>query len=98
MQEVGAGELPREAMVGRGDTGKSPSVAAGEVEAQGHHGARPSQMGRSGGRQESQAGETLVVRGDDGGCQASEVAHKSSGVEDKEGGRKASGVVENPHG
>ena len=40
----------------------------------------------------------MGVPGDDGGCEASGVAHKSPGVGDEEGGREASGVAEKPGG
>ena len=40
----------------------------------------------------------LGVRGDEGGRDASGVAHESLVVGDKEGGREASGVAENPWG
>ena len=38
------------------------------------------------------------VQGDDGGCEAFVVVHKSPGVGDEEGGCKASGVAKNPQG
>ena len=38
------------------------------------------------------------MRGDDGGREASGVAHESPRVGDKEGAREASGVAENPQG
>ena len=38
------------------------------------------------------------MQGDDGGREASGVAHESPGVEEEEEGRKASVVAENPRG
>ena len=52
-------------MDGRGDTGKAPSAAADKAGAQGCHGARPVERGRSRGRRENEAGKTLGVWGDD---------------------------------
>ena len=83
-------------MAGRGDTGKASSAATNKARAQGIHGARPENRERSGGRQENQARETLGVRGDNRGREASRVFQESSVVGDKEGGSKASGVAENP--
>ena len=56
------------------------------------------QRGRKGGRQGKSSGETLGVRGDNGGRKASEMAHESPGVGDEEGGCEASGVAKNPQG
>ena len=53
---------------------------------------------KKGGWRKNLGGRTLGVRGDDGGREASVVAHKSLGVGDEEGGREASGVAENPGG
>ena len=64
-----------DARAGRGDTGKAPSAAADEAGAWGRHGARPAQRGGKGGWHESMGGKTSVVRGDDGGREASGVAH-----------------------
>ena len=38
------------------------------------------------------------MQGDDGGCEAFVVVHKSPGVGDEEGGCKASGLAENSRG
>ena len=40
----------------------------------------------------------MGVRGNDGGREASGVAHKSPGVEEEEGGSEVSGVAENFRG
>ena len=58
----------------------------------------PANRGRSGGRRENQAGETLGVLGDNRVHEASRVAHNSPGVGGEEGGHEASGVAENPRG
>ena len=92
------GELPGEAMAGRGNIGKAPFAAANKSGAWGRHGARPVQRGRYGGKQENQAGETSGVRGEDEGCEASRLAHESPGVGDEEGSRETSGGAENPRG
>ena len=49
-QESGGGVLHGEAQSGRGDTGKSPSVAADEGGARGRHGASSAQRGQKGGQ------------------------------------------------
>ena len=71
-----------DAMAGGGNTGKASSASAKKAGAGGHHGARPAQRGRFAGRQENPAGESLGVRGYDGGCEASTVVHEYSGVRD----------------
>ena len=98
MQESGAEALHGDAQAGGGDTGKAPSTAAEEEVTWGRHGARLVQRGQEGGRSENVGGKTSVVRGDDGGREASGVAHKYPRVGDEEGGREASGVAENPQG
>ena len=84
--------------VGRGDTGKASSVDSDKVGAGGRHGARLAQRARFAGRRENPADESLGMRGDDRGREASVVAHESSGVGVQEGGGEASGVAENPWG
>ena len=73
-------------MAGGGDTGKASSAAADKAGVGGRHGAKLEQRGRFAGWREHPAGESLGVRGDDGGREASGVAHESSGVGDEEGG------------
>ena len=70
----------------RGDTRKSPSAAVNKVGERGSHWVRLVQRERKGGRRGKRAGETSGVRVDDGGREASGVAHKSPEVRDKEGG------------
>ena len=81
-----------------GQTGKAPSAAADKEGARGRHGERPVQRGEKGDHQKNKGGETSGVQGDDGGRDASVVAHVSPGVGGEEGGREASGVAENPRG
>ena len=78
--------------------GKPPPPAANKEGARGRHGASPGQGGKKGGQQENTGGVTLGVRGDDGVREASRVENESPRVGDEEGGRKASGVAENPGG
>ena len=78
---------------GGGDTGEVPSRVANEAGAWGHHGARPAQRGKKGGRQRNFDGKTSGVQGNDRSHEAFGVAHKSPGVGDEEGGRVASGVA-----
>ena len=92
-QESGAGALHGEAQAGGGDTRKAPSMANDKAGAQGLHGVRPAERGKSRGRREKQAVETSGVRGNNGGHVASGVAHESPGVGFEEGGHKASGVA-----
>ena len=68
-KKIGTEQLHHEAMSGRGDTEKCPPAAANKAGAQGCLGARPAPRGRSGGRREKQAGKTLGVHGDKGGCE-----------------------------
>ena len=83
-------------MADRGDTRKASSAADKEAGEWGRNGARPENRGRSRGRRGNQARKTSGVWGNDGGCKASGVAHEYPGVGDKEGGREASRVAENP--
>ena len=85
-------------MTGGSDTRNASSVATDKTGAGGVHGERPEQRGRIAGRQENSVGESLGVRGYDRSREASILAHKSLVVGGKEGGRKASGVAENPQG
>ena len=97
-QEIGVGALHGEAQASGGNTGKAPFAAAYKVEARGFHGARPSQRGLKGGRQDNKGNETSGVWADDEGREASGVDHEFPGVGNEEGGRKASRVAENPRG
>ena len=97
-RKSGADGRSGDAMAGGGDTGKASSATANETGAGGRHGARLEQRGRVAGRQENPSSESLVVPVDDGGCEASGVAHESSGVGDEEGGRETSGVAKTPQG
>ena len=85
-------------MAGGGNSGKASSTAADEAGARGRQGVRPVQRGRVAGQRENSASKSSGVRGNDGGYEASGVAHNYSVVEDEEGGRKAFGVEENPQG
>ena len=80
-------------MASGGNTRKAPSAAVDKAGEWRPHGAKPAQRGRSGVRRENQAGETSGVWGNDRGYKSSGVAHKSPGVGDEEGCRKASGVA-----
>ena len=86
-------------MAGEGNTRNATSVAANEaVVGGGGYGASTGLRGGIAGRRENSARESSVVGGDTGGLKASGVDHKPSGVEDKEGGREAARVAENPRG
>ena len=61
-------------MFGRGDTRKASSAAADKAGAQGRHGVRPANRGRSGGRCDNEASETSGLQGNDRGRKASIVA------------------------
>ena len=98
MKDSGKGELSGDKMAGGGNIRKSSSAAADKAGAGGCHGARPGNMGKSGGRQENQAGESTGVQGDYRGREASGVAQESPGVGEEEGVCEASGVAENPQG
>ena len=85
-------------MASGGNTRKSPSVAVDKAGSQSRHGARLANRGRSRGRRENHSNKSLGVRGEDGGHEASGVAHESPRLGDEEGGGKTSGVAENPQG
>ena len=87
-QDSGVGEVHGGARTSGGDTGKSPSAAVNKAGTQGRHGARTDQRGVKGGQQESKGSKTLGVWGDDGGREASEVAHNSPGAGDRERGTR----------
>ena len=76
-QDRGEGELHGDVMAVRGNTGKASSAAANKAGAWGRHGTRPANRGRSGGRQENQAGKSSGVQGNDRGRKASIVALES---------------------